>query len=116
MCIRDRFYVLLFLLVCLFVAIIGKAMKVYELTRESEGKPQGIDWNTVNGVLFAIFLVVGLYGVYWEYTVHGDMLLPEAASEHGKKIDEMFNLTLILTTVVFILTHIILFVLSLIHI
>ena len=109
------FYVLLFLLVCLFVAIIGKAMKVYELTRESEGKPQGIDWNTVNGVLFAIFLVVGLYGVYWEYTVHGDMLLPEAASEHGKKIDEMFNLTLILTTVVFILTHIILFVFAYIY-
>jgi cytochrome c oxidase subunit 2 len=109
------FYILLFLLVCLFVAIIGKAMKVYELTRESEGKPQGIDWNTVNGVLFAIFLVVGLYGVYWEYTVHGNMLLPEAASEHGKKIDEMFNLTLILTTVVFILTHIILFVFAYIY-
>lgn len=109
------FYVLLFLLVCLFVAIIGKAMKVYELTRESEGKPEGINWNTVNGVLFAIFLVVGLYGVYWEYTVHGNMLLPEAASEHGKKIDEMFNLTLILTTVVFILTHIILFVFAYIY-
>lgn len=103
------FYVLLFLLVCLFVAIVGKAIKVYELTRESEGKSEGIDWNMINGVLFAIFLVVGLYGVYWEYTVHGNMLLPEAASEHGKKIDEMFNLTLILTTVVFIVTHIILF-------
>lgn len=109
------FYVLLFLLVCLFVAIIGKAMRVYELTRESEGKPEGINWNTVNGVLFAIFLVVGLYGVYWEYTVHGNMLLPEAASEHGKKIDEMFNLTLILTTVVFILTHIVLFVFAYIY-
>jgi cytochrome c oxidase subunit 2 len=109
------FYVLLFLLVCLFVAIIGKAMKVYELTRESEGKPEGINWNTVNGVLFAIFLVVGLYGVYWEYTVHGNMLLPEAASEHGKKIDEMFNLTLILTTVVFIITHIVLFVFAYIY-
>ena len=103
------FYVLLFLLVCLFIAIIGKSIKVYELTRESEGKPEGIDWNMVNGVLFAIFLIVGLYGVYWEYTVHGNMLLPEAASEHGKKIDEMFNLTLILTTVVFIATHIALF-------
>lgn len=103
------FYVLLFLLVCLFVAIIGKAMKVYELTRESEGRQEGINWNTINGVLFAIFLVVGLYGVYWEYTVHGDMILPEAASEHGKKIDEMFNLTLILTTAVFIVTHIALF-------
>ncbi|MBY0543814.1 MAG: cytochrome c oxidase subunit II [Sphingobacteriaceae bacterium] len=109
------FYVLLFLLVCLFIAIVGKAIRVYELTRESEGKSEGINWNMVNGVLFAVFLVVGLYGVYWEYTVHGNMLLPEAASEHGKKIDEMFNLTLILTTVVFIITHIALFAFAYIY-
>lgn len=103
------FYVLLFLLLCLFIAIIGKALKVYELTRETDDKPAGINWNTINGVLFALFLVVGLYGVYWEYTVHGSMILPEAASEHGKKIDDMFNITLIITTIVFIATHIVLF-------
>ncbi|MFA6275197.1 MAG: cytochrome c oxidase subunit II [Pedobacter sp.] len=103
------FYVLLFLLLCLFIAIVGKAMKVYELTRESEGKSEGINWDLVNGIIFVAFLLVGLYGVYWEYTVHGNMILPEAASEHGKKIDEMFNVTLILTTIVFIATHIVLF-------
>lgn len=103
------FYALAFLLLCLFIAIIGKALKVYELTREAQDKPKGINWNAVNGVLFALFLIVGLYGVYWEYTVHGKMILPEAASEHGKKIDQMFNITLILTTIVFIATHILLF-------
>ena len=103
------FYVLLFLLLCLFIAIVGKALRVYELTRETQGKPEGINWDMVNGVLFAVFLIVGLYGVYWEYTVHGEMILPEAASEHGVKIDEMFNLTLIITTIVFIATHIVLF-------
>jgi len=103
------FYVLLFLLLCLFIAIIGKALKVYELTRKTEGKTNGINWDKINAVLFAIFLVVGLYAVYWEYTVHGNMLLPEAASEHGVKIDQMLNITLILTTIVFIATHIVLF-------
>lgn len=105
------FYVLLFLLLCLFIAIIGKALKVYELTQETQGKPEGINWNTVNAVVFALFLLVGLYGVYWEYTVHGSMIshMQEAASEHGKRIDEMFKLTLIITTIVFILTHIVLF-------
>lgn len=103
------FYVLAFLTLCLFIAIVGKALKVYELTREAQDKPKGINWNAINGILFAIFLVVGLYGVYWEYTVHGSMILPEAASEHGKKIDNMFNITLIITTIVFILTHIVLF-------
>ncbi len=103
------FYVLLFLLLCLFIAIIGKALKVYELTRQSENKAEGVNWNKINAVLFAIFLIVGLYGVYWEYTVHGKMILPEAASEHGKKIDQMFYVTLILTTIVFVVTHIALF-------
>lgn len=103
------FYVLGFLTLCLFIAIVGKALRVYELTREAQDKPKGINWNAINGTLFAIFLVVGLYGVYWEYTVHGNMILPEAASEHGKRIDSMFNITLIITTIVFIATHIILF-------
>ncbi|MHA4893428.1 cytochrome c oxidase subunit II [Pedobacter sp. PWIIR3] len=103
------FYVLAFLTLCLFIAIVGKALKVYELTREAQDKPKGINWNAINGTLFAIFLVVGLYGVYWEYTVQGSMILPEAASEHGKKIDSMFNITLIITTIVFIATHIVLF-------
>lgn len=103
------FYVMAFLVLCLFIAIIGKALKVYELTRAAQDKPKGINWNAINGTLFALFLIVGLYGVYWEYTVHGDMLLPEAASEHGKKIDQMFNITLIITTIVFIATHIVLF-------
>lgn len=109
------FYALAFLLLCLFVAIIGKALKVYELTREAQDKPKGINWNTVNAVLFALFLIVGLYGVYWEYTVHGKMILPEAASEHGKKIDQMFNVTLIMTTIVFIVTHILLFVFTYVY-
>ncbi|WP_442589940.1 cytochrome c oxidase subunit II [Pedobacter sp. AW31-3R] len=106
------FYAMLFLLLCLFIAIVGKALKVYELTREAQEKSSGINWNTVNGVLFVLFLIVGLYGVYFEYTVHGKMILPDAASEHGEKIDQMFNITLILTTIVFIGTHIVLFLFS----
>lgn len=106
------FYAMLFLLLCLFIAIVGKALKVYELTRNVQDKPSGINWNAINGTLFAMFLVVGMYGVYWEYTVHGNMLLPDAASEHGEKIDQMFNITLIITTIVFIATHILLFAFS----
>lgn len=103
------FYVLLFLLLCLFIAIVGKALRVYELTKETEGKTGAINWNTINAVLFVIFLIFGLYGTYWEYRVHGAMILPEAASEHGVRIDMMFNITLIITTIVFVLTHLALF-------
>jgi cytochrome c oxidase subunit 2 len=109
------FYVLLFLSGCLFIAILGKAIRVYELTREAQDKPAGINWDAVNGVLFAIFLIVGLYGVYYCYTTFGSMILPDAASEHGKEVDKMLNITLIITTIVFVLTHIALFVFSYIY-
>ena len=103
------FYTLIFLAVCLFISIIGRALKVYELSQQAQGKSVGINWNSVNATLFAFALIIGLYAMYWEYTVHGAMILPDAASEHGKRIDTMFNLTLILTTIVMVITHILLF-------
>lgn len=103
------YYLLLFLLACVFVGIIGKVLQVYELTRKIQGKKDGIAWDKVNGILFAVALVAGLYGSYWSYTVQGAQILPDAASEHGEKIDSMFNITLIITTIVFVITHILLF-------
>lgn len=103
------YYLLIFLIVSVFIGIIGKVLQVYELTRKIQGRREGISWNKVNGVLFAVALVLGLYGAYWSYTVQGAQILPEAASEHGTKIDDMFNITLIITTIVFVITHILLF-------
>jgi cytochrome c oxidase subunit 2 len=103
------YYVLLFLLASVFVGIIGKVLQVYELTRKIQGKRDGIAWDKVNGILFAVALITGLYGAYWSYTVQGAQILPEAASEHGVKIDQMFNITLVITTIVFVITHILLF-------
>jgi cytochrome c oxidase subunit 2 len=107
--ITVSYYLILFLLVCIFVGIIGKVLQVYEITKQIQGKKEGIKWDKVNGILFAITLIVGLYGAYWSYTVQGAQILPEAASEHGVKIDSMFNITLVITTIVFVITHILLF-------
>lgn len=106
---NATFYVLLFLLLCMFIALIGKALRLYELTGESQGKFNIINWDKFNAVLFLIFLIVGLYATYWEYSVHGKMILPEAASEHGKAIDNVFWITLWITTAVLVLTHLVLF-------
>ena len=103
------FYVLLFLLVCVFVGIIGKILKVYEISREMQGKHAAFDWRKVQGILFAVVLVAGLYGVYWSYKVQGGMSMNEAATVHGEDIDFMFWVTTIITTIVFVLTHIFLF-------
>ena len=104
------YYILMFLLACVFIGIIGKVLQVYELTRKIQGKKEGIAWDKFNSVMFVLALIAGLYGTYWSYTVHGSMILPESASEHGVAIDQMFNVTLIITTIVFIITHLLLFI------
>lgn len=103
------YYLLMFLLVCIFVAIVGKILKVYEISRDMQGQKSTIDNKRIHGVLLGLFLLVGLYGVYWSYSVQGPMSMHESASVHGLDIDFMFKITLILTTIVFILTHIALF-------
>lgn len=101
-------YVLLFLLVCVGVAVVGKILKIYDLTLQIQGK-KGINWNNVIGVICVLFLVAGLYGAYWSFTEQGTQILPESASEHGGKIDFMFWTTTIITMIVFVLTQILLF-------
>lgn len=103
------YYLLMFLLVCIFVAIVGKILKVYEISRDMQGQKSTFDNKRIHGVLLGLFLLVGLYGVYWSYSVQGPMSMHESASVHGLDIDFMFKITLILTTIVFILTHIALF-------
>ncbi|OKS89598.1 cytochrome c oxidase subunit II [Mucilaginibacter polytrichastri] len=102
------YYVLLFLVVCFAVGIIGKILQVYDLTLKLQRK-KGIKWNNIMGALCLAFLIVGLAGVYWSFSVQGSMILPEAASLHGKTIDSMFWTTFGITVVVFIGTQILLF-------
>jgi cytochrome c oxidase subunit 2 len=102
------YYVALFLVACLCVGIIGKILKVYDLTLKMQGK-KGINWNGVMGTICLIFLVVGLYGAYWSLTTQGSMSLPEAASAHGGSIDTMFAVTAGLTLFVFFVTQALLF-------
>src|SRR5690606_1146470 len=103
------YYVLLFVLVCLIVNIIGQIMSIYDLTLNLQRRRVGNDWHAHQGWLFLIGLFVFLYGMYWSYTVHGSMSFREAATVHGARIDTMFIITTIVTTIVLILTHIALF-------
>jgi len=102
------YYVLIFLLICIVIAVIGRILKIYDLTLQMQSK-KGMDWNRIIAVTFGIFLIVGLYGAYWSFSVQGSHILPEAASKHGVKIDEMFNITTIITGIVFVGTQIMLF-------
>jgi cytochrome c oxidase subunit 2 len=74
-----------------------------------QGIKPSFNGRRIQGVFLGIFLIFGIYGVYWSYSVQGPMSMHESASEHGLDIDFMFITTLIITTIVFILTHIALF-------
>ena len=102
------YYVLLFVLLAVSVGVVGKILKVYDLSQQIQGK-KGIHWNNIMAVVCLLFLAGGIYGSYWEFAVHGAMSLPEAASVHGVKIDEMFWTTTVITMIVFIITQILLF-------
>ncbi|MBB3054925.1 cytochrome c oxidase subunit II [Mucilaginibacter gotjawali] len=102
------YYVLLGLVACFCIAILGKILKVYDLTLTMQGK-KPINWNSFMAVLCLVFLIVGLYGAYWSLTVQGSMTLPKSASAHGVDIDSMFNLTSALTLIVFVITQVLLF-------
>lgn len=67
--------------------------------------------NRVNAFLMVVFLVLGLIGVWWCNELFYDKtLLPyPSASEHGKNIDKMLWITIVITGAVFFLTQILLF-------
>lgn len=102
------YYVLLFVVAATIIAIIGRILKVYDLSQQIRGK-KGMNWNNIIATLFLVFLIVGMYGAYWDITEQGSMSLPEAASKHGVRIDAMFMTTTIITLIVFVITQILLF-------
>ncbi|RFZ83244.1 cytochrome c oxidase subunit II [Mucilaginibacter terrenus] len=102
------YYVLLFIVVCFVIGIVGKILRVYDLTQQIQNK-KPINWNNVMGIFCLVFLIAGLYGAYWSLTVQGSQILPESASAHGVKIDQMFWTTTGITLVVFFVTQILLF-------
>lgn len=105
----TAFYVILFILVCIFLGVIGKVLRVYDLTREIQGKKGGINWNKVQGVIFIVALIALLAGTYWTYKVWGNMASGAAATKHGERIDAMMMTTIVITTIVFIITQFLLF-------
>lgn len=109
------YYFLLFLVICTIIAVIGRIHSVYVLTRKMNGKYNEYGNNNLQATLLLVFLIAFLAFVYYSYDVWGSWSWRDAVTEHGKDIDRMFIITLVITTVVLILTHIVLFVFTYIY-
>ncbi len=68
--------------------------------------------NTIHGMLFLIFLVVGMGLAFWSTWYYSDRFLPMPSSDHGIVLENMFFWTLVATVPVFVITHILLFYFS----
>ncbi|MEO6036940.1 MAG: OmpA family protein, partial [Saprospiraceae bacterium] len=100
-----------FILVAIVLVQIGK---VTELTAQIKGERETLRDNSKwNGLISLIFLVVFLVGVCYSAWFYAPVMMGygphEAASAHGSVLDSLFHITLILTGIVFVLTHIALF-------
>jgi cytochrome c oxidase subunit 2 len=103
--------ILCLILIAIVLVQIGK---VTELTSQIKGETETMhDSSKWNGWLSLVFMVVFLFGVTYSSYLYKNTMLGygphEAASEHGGTLDNMFNVTLVFTGIVFVLTHIALF-------
>jgi len=101
---------LLVISVTVLIVILVQVFSVLEKLGEIKGK-KIINWYTINAVILLLFLVIGMAATVWEFIYHTPLTVNAhiPASAHGEIYDSMFNITLILTVVVFIITQILLF-------
>lgn len=102
------------LCIVLILIVLVQIGKVYELTTTIKGEEAAMRDNSKwNGALSLAFLVVFLVGIFWSAAYYKNSMFGygplESASEHGKIMDGLFNVTLFFTGIVFVLTHIALF-------
>lgn len=91
----------------LIVFQIAKASEYVAILKGEEKTRK--DSNRINAFLLLVFLVVGLFGVWYCNEKLKGKILPPETSDHGEKIDTMMWITLAITFVVFVITQILLF-------
>lgn len=98
------------ILTCLVFFIIYQIAKASELAGILRGEDKTKQQtNRLMAWLLVAFFVLGLYGIYQCHEYLIGKMMPVSASEHGVQYDKMFNLTLIVTGVVFLITQALLF-------
>lgn len=105
---------IILLCVILILIVLVQVGKVTELTAQIKGENEVLRDNSKwNGWLSVAFMIIFLSGVFISaYEYKNEMMgygPHQAASAHGSALDDMFNITLVLTGIVFVLCHIALF-------
>lgn len=105
---------LIILIVLLGIIVIAQAVRVFELTSSIKGdaskETEITDKdNQTQGFLLLIWLIIMLGSFIWMMFSYGKVILPEASSEHGLKIDNLMTISMGLIIVAFLVTQPLLF-------
>jgi len=104
----------LIVIVVLVLAVIAIAQltRLYELSNALRGKREediSLANNKMNAWLWVMFGIF-FYGMFiWLVCAYGDKMLPVSASKHGVEVDDLLNFNFILITLIFFITHTVLF-------
>ncbi len=97
--------------ILVILLLIFRLHTLINVVKQSD-KKVGSGSNNTNAVLFIVFLVVGFTLLFWYSIKNYHIYQLPIASEHGIITDRMFWITMAITGVVFIITHILLFYFS----
>mgnify|MGYP001426092666 CR=1 FL=1 len=105
---------IIILCIILITVVLVQIGRVTELTGQIKGEREVLrDSSKWNGLLSVGFMVVFLVAVFWSAWYYKNSLLGygphKSASAHGSELDAMFNITLVFTGIVFVITTIALF-------
>jgi cytochrome c oxidase subunit 2 len=101
------------LIVALVVIALAQLMRIYQLSIKVRNKREE-DISDADNKMNASLMLLSLFAyfgfVIWQIVYWGPYMLPEAASEHGAAIDQLFTYNWILLFFVFFAVHTVLFV------
>lgn len=95
-----------FLFIALFLVFTFLTGKYFKTDAEFQAVPK-INKNQAQ-LVFAFGFLFFFY-IVWQLIRWGNDLLPEAASVHGVEVDSLMKTTMIIISVVFVITHVVLF-------
>jgi cytochrome c oxidase subunit 2 len=104
--------ILTYALLILGAAAVWQLVRVVELSTKLKGAdPNKVTErdNRMNGTFMLTFMILFFAFCIWQFVEYKDRLLPEAASEHGAKIDWLMNFNFLVIGIVFFITNFLLF-------
>lgn len=99
-----------FAIIVMLFAVLVLIARAQELTADlKDGKVDFTSQSRWNGYFLMAFLILMFVGSAMSFKILMPVMVPESASEHGVKTDFLFNVTMLIILIVFVLTQIALF-------